>query len=73
MEINFNLQVPTLCQFTDKLIYSYKINTEQKSLIKALVDLSVFEFSILNSFKKHDLALTIVYFTAKLQNLPELK
>ena len=73
MEMNFNLQVPTLCQFINKLVHSYKISSEQQTIIRALVDISIFDFNMLNTFRKHDLALAIVYFTTKLKNLEVLK
>ena len=73
VQLNFNLQVPTLYQFINKMIFDFKINIEQQSIIKTIVDLSIFDFNILNTYRKHDLAIAILYFTSKFHKLDALK
>lgn len=52
LSINFNLQIPTLYQFISKIQLDFKINGECQNLIKALVDMFIFDFNSFNNYKK---------------------
>lgn len=52
MEINFNLQIPTVYQFINKIVYDFKIGVEHQSTIKSLADMFIFDFNSFNNFTK---------------------
>jgi hypothetical protein len=62
---NFNLQFPTLHQFTGLLIQHY--NLELDSTVSDLIKLSMFDCLLLNRFKKQHLSAVILYFAAKIK------
>ncbi len=61
---NFNMQFPSLHQFTGLVIqhYSLQIDTTVNELIK----LSLFDFMLCNRFQKQHLAAVIIYFAIKI-------
>ena len=61
---NFNLQLPTLNQFTSLLLQHY--NLELDSSVSDLIKLALFDCLLLNKFKKQHVASVIIYFAAKL-------
>jgi len=62
---NFNLQFPTLHQFTGLLLSHY--NLELDSTVNDLIKLSMFDCLLLNRFKKQHLSAVILYFAAKIK------
>ena len=62
--INFNLQFPTLHQFTGLLLDHYKLDIDVT--VSDLIKLSMFDCILLNSYKKQHLASVIIYFAAKI-------
>lgn len=73
MEINFNLQIPNIYQFINKISIEFKIVEECQTLIKSLADMFIFDFNSFNNYKKFDLSTVIVYFASKLYKLDDLK
>lgn len=61
---NFNLQFPTLHQFTGLVLQHYKL--ELDTIVSDLIRLSMFDCLLLNRFKKQHLASVIIYFAAKI-------
>lgn len=72
LELGFNLQIPTLPQFADKLMNSCSATPEAEALIRTLIDMSLFDF---NTFRmcKFELCSAIAYLVAKLYKLDDLK
>lgn len=52
MEINFNLQVPTIYQFISKITIEFKISSQCQNFIKSLSDMLIFDFNSFNAYKK---------------------
>ncbi len=73
LAVNFNLQVPTVYQFINKIVFDFKIAVEHQTVIRSLADLFIFDFNSFNSYSKMELSTVIVYFTSKLYKLDELK
>lgn len=73
LELGFNLQIPTLPQFTEKIIRDCKMNAEAANLTQALVDFSLLDFQTLNTTRKFELGAAIAYFVAKVYKLDSLK
>lgn len=68
---NFNLQFPTLHQFTGLIIQHYGLDME--AVVSDLIRLSMFNCLLFNRFQKQHLSSVIIYFAAKLKELPILK
>lgn len=73
LELNFNLQIPTIYQFVNKIMLEFKISGEHQTLIKSLADLFIFDFNSFNNYRKYELSVSIMYFTCKLLKLETLK
>lgn len=65
----FNLQFPTIEQFTSQMFHNQQISDQLAQQIRALSNLSIFDFKLFNCYKKMHLSTVIVYFSAKLLNL----
>jgi hypothetical protein len=63
---NFNLQFPTLHQFTGLLLHHYNLKLD--STVNDLIKLSMFDCLLLNRFKKQHLSAVILYFAAKIKD-----
>ena len=68
---NFNLQFPTLHQFTGLVLQHYGLDLE--TTVNDLTKLSMFDCLLLNKFKKQHLASVIIYFAAKVNESSILK
>ena len=68
---NFNLQFPTLHQFTNLVLQHYGLDLD--ITVNDLIKLSMFDCILLNKFKKQHLGSVIVYFAAKINECPILK
>ena len=73
LELNFNLQVPTIYQFINNIVSDLKIAGEHQGLIKSLADLFIFDFNSFNNYKKYELSTVIVYFVSKVYKLEDIK
>ena len=62
---NFNMQFPSLQQFTGLAIQHYQL--ELNATINELMKLSLFDFMLCNRFQKQHLAAVIVYFAVKIE------
>lgn len=62
---NFNMQFPSLHQFTGLAIQHYQL--ELNTTINELMKLSLFDFMLCNRFQKQHLAAVIVYFAVKIE------
>lgn len=61
---NFNMQVPTLHQFTSLALQHYRL--EHDPVLAQLARLSMFDFMLSNRFQKQHLSAVILYFSLKL-------
>lgn len=71
--LGFNLQIPTLHQFTGRLMDVCKVSREHAYVVKSLADMAIFEFQNFNGFRKSEMATAIIYFVAKAYQLEEVK
>ena len=68
---NFSLQLPTLSQFTGIAIQRH--GPHLTSVITELSRLALFDFTLLNRFKKQHLSAVIVYFAQKLHDPSQVR
>lgn len=63
---DFNLQVPTVINFSNQLTRLADLPETCLQLVKKLSNLCVFDHILFNHYKKIHLAISIVYFSAKI-------
>ena len=74
MELGFNLQIPTLPQFADRIIQECNITSpEILTFIRSMIDYCLLDFQSFNTFAKFELCSAILYFTAKYYKEESLK
>ena len=71
--IGFNLQLPTMSLFMDRLLSYCKIEKTYADVILGMADILLFDFYSFNGLLKSDLCTAIVYLVSKVYKLEEVK